>query len=84
MLLARVICSILALALGGVLAGIAFQGISRGFIKPFRMGRWGEPEEVYRQDSSLEFWSWIIGYFAFSAAALVISILGLLGKIKLR
>jgi len=84
MFLARLIAALIALGIGGVLAAIAFRGLSTGAIKPFRMQRWSEPDDVYQADSPAEFWSWVIAHFAFSAGAVILAILTLLGKLKLR
>ncbi len=84
MLATRIICSIIPLGLGAGMAIIAFRAITNGYVTPFRMARWNKPDEVYRKNSPFEFWFWIVGYFVFCAGAIIVSILGLLGNIKLR
>lgn len=83
MIVARIVCSLIPLGLGVGMAMIALQAISNGCVAPFRMARWSKPDEVYRRESPFEFWFWVVCYFIFCAGLLVVSILGLLGKIKL-
>lgn len=83
MIITRIVCSFIPLVLGVIMAMVAFRAISNGCVAPFRMARLSKPDEIYRQESPLEFWFWVLVYFACSAGLMLVSILGLLGKIKL-
>lgn len=84
MLLARFICSLIPLSMGIVLAWIARNALSSGSVKPFPMGRWTEPDAVDRSDAPFTFWFWVMAYLAGSFILLILSILGAVGKLKLR
>jgi hypothetical protein len=84
MFLASLVIAIIPLAMGVVLGVIAIRAISAGSVKPFRMQRWDEPDEIERATSPAGFWFWILAYLAFSAGALIFGVLALLGKIKLQ
>lgn len=84
MIITGIVCSFIPLVLGVTMAMVALRAISIGYIAPFRMARINKPDDIYRQESPLEFWFWVLVYFASSFGLMLVSILGLLGKIKLR
>jgi len=58
---ARILCFLIVFAMSVISVAISFQGVSRGYISPWRMQRWKKPDDIYQDDRPFAFW------FTFSA-----------------
>ncbi len=82
--LTRLVTTLISFALGAGLALYALRAISQGLVKPFRMARWSDPEEVSREEAPASFWVWVLAYFGLSGIAFLVSLLTALGRLKAR